>query len=188
MKQLLISFIFLTISGSVLSQLNINMNDVLESDSREIKKFEYFDTSLKLNAITTIKNEIEIRLYQHVMFRARCQVLSFDGKSWSGKSTGILCYAKDSLKILNANLIFYKILDTLNQNNIFTLPNQDQLTLKGSIYDGTDFAIVYKVRNKYRCYEFSNPSYYAEMNTDVKELKNYMAIVAIMDKLFISSL
>ena len=186
MRQLLIIISLLFSCDKVLSQLNLNIDDVLQGDIRELKKYEYYDTSFHLNSITNSTNVIEIRLYEHVMFGARCQILCFDGTKWSGKTTGILCYSKDSLITLNSNLNFYKILDSLTRNNIFTLPDQSALTLKGSADDGVDYSILYKVGSKFRSYEFSNPDYYAEMNKEIKELKNYVTVVAIMNKLYTS--
>jgi len=184
MKYLLVIFNLVLFYTDAAAQLNLNIDDVPDAKNREVKKYRYYDTSYGLIPIVSSKNVIEIRLYEYEMFGARCQTLCFDGLTWTGQTAGRLCFAGESAKKLNTTLSFYQVLDTLNRNNIFKLPDQTSLNLKGTIDDGTNYSIVYKVGNKFRSYDFSNPKYFLKINKEVRELENYITIVQIFNSIY----
>ena len=163
----------------------INPNDVLGSDNFKIKESKYYDTSYGLYPIVNSSYEIEIRLYEYEMMGSRCQILCFDGNKWTGKTMGIIRYAQESQKVLKPGLNFNNILDSLLKNNIFKLPDQSKLNLKGDNTNGANYTISYKVGNKMRSYDFSNPKYYLKMNKGYKELENYIAIVGLFNSIYI---
>ncbi len=183
MKQLILIFIIIFSCPKAKSQWSISVNDIIE-DTTSIYRNNFFDSILRINPITESENDIEIRLYTWGMFGEKCEIISFTPGKWNGKVIGKLCYAKESSKILDTNLIMIKVLDTLNRNNIFKLPDQSFLSLKGGVDDGINYSISYKFSTKIRSYQFSNPDDYLEMNKDVIELKNYLAIIKTFDKIF----
>ena len=185
------TFIILIVSLSFskgFSQVDINTNDILDRDS--LTNFSlpiYFDSFIGIKPIYKSNNPIEIRLYEISMFGYRCRTLCFDGAKWSGEVIRSSIYQDDSLTKLNSSLNFKAILDTLIKGRVFTLPSQRLITLDGSVDDGMNYSISYKVGSKYRSYDFSNPDVYLkefEKNKDVQELKLYIAIIDIFAKLY----
>jgi hypothetical protein len=188
MKRTLIILLFFLSASKTFSQLNINTNDVLDTDSlTQLSWPIYFDSLIGIKPITKSNNLLEIRLYEISMSGYRCRTLCFDGTKWSGKIIRSFIFQNDSLIKLNYSLNFKAILDTLIEYRIFTLPSQRLLTLEGSVDDGMNYSVSYKVGLKYRNYDFSNPDVYLkeyEKNKDVQELKLYIAIIDIFDKLY----
>ncbi len=183
LKKLLIIFIIVFCCSKSRAQWSISVNDVIE-DTTNMYGYDFMDSSFEINPITESESDIEIRLYEWAMHGSKCEIISLTQGQWQGKVIGISSYAKESSKILDTTLIMITVLDTLNRNNIFKLPDQSFLTLKGSADDGVSFLISYKFGRKFRSYKFSNPDYYFEMNKEVKELKNYLAIIKTFDNIF----
>ena len=188
MRQFLIIFSLLFSCSKTFSQLNLDVDKIPDKDSTTIFCWPtYMDSLLGLKPISESNNIIELRLYQIEMVGAKCKTICFNGKSWTGEIMTTLFYDKDSSKTLNTNLDFNRILDTLNQKGIFNLPDQKFLTLDGSVDDGSNYCISYKVGKKTRSYDFSNPDIYYtgyEKNKLVKELESYISIINIFDRLY----
>jgi len=118
------------------------------------------------------------------MLGSRCQLLSFDGINWKAKEIKYPSTSEDSLRFSKPFLNFQNILDSLEENNVFTLPNQQSLNLNHIVYDGISYFLIYKIYDKFRCYQFSNPKSNLEMNESVPELKNYYNITKIFNSIF----
>lgn len=168
--------------------MNINTNDIPGRDSLTMLSWPiYFDSLIGIKPIHQSTNSIEIRLYEISMVGYRCRTLSFDGEKWSGEIISSFPFLGDSLKKINCSLNFKAILDSLIEYRIFTLPDQSLLNLDGGVDDGMNYSISYKVYTKYRSYNFSNPEIYLkeyEKNRSVKELKLYISIIDLFDKIY----
>lgn len=83
-------------------------------------------------------------------------------------------------------------------NNIFSLPDQSDLNMEKYYYNpktdefigtgmdvgcGSNYILEFKIGDKYRRYDCSNPDLFAEFYPGVYELKNYMHIVQIFETL-----
>jgi hypothetical protein len=139
--------------------------------------------------------EVEIRLqsFNRPHGGSQLVILSFNNGRWNASkykynrgNTGI----KREVTTLEPeyervyNFVFELTFDTLRLNNIFLLPDQKDLKLKGEILDGATYVLAYKVGNKFRSYGFNNIESFAELNPASKELKNYITIVKYLMKLF----
>jgi hypothetical protein len=82
------------------------------------------------------------------------------------------------------NYVFNLTFDTLKNNRIFLLPDQDKLKLDGKIFDGVRYTLTYKVNNRYRQYSFHNIESFLEDNPKSTELKNYIKITRSLYLLF----
>ena len=72
------------------------------------------------------------------------------------------------------------VFSSLKRNNIFGLDDQDKLPLKGTVDDGTDYMLQYKIGDTCRSYSFNNPEYYKKWNKNLPALDYYINIVHIL--------
>lgn len=188
MRRTLILLILILTSSKGFSQIDINPNAILDRDSLTNLSWPiYFDSLIGIKPIYKSTNLLEIRLYEIGMIGYRCRTLCFDGEKWSGEIISGGLVSDDSLKQFNCSLNFKSILDSLIEYRVFRLPSQRLLALDGGVDDGINYSISYKVYTKYRNYDFSNPDIYLkeyEKNKDVLELKLYIAIINIFDKIY----
>jgi len=166
------------------------------SDSVTFKNWNHF-----LTPISDSENKIEIRFSTNFAWgysKRTTIVLSFN-KEW----TAILYYHKqnqDSVftKEINKNVNLDTIFSRLVANNIFSLPDQNKLTMEKCFYntetnvissswiriiDGASYVIEFKVGKSIRRYRFSTPHEYATEFPFIYELKCYSNIVDIFDEL-----
>ena len=140
----------------------------------------------KLDKICNSENEIEIRLealYEPLADFA-LYVLANNDSAWtvtrysrsthrSTNDTAISIVADT----LNNRRIVERLIDTLKQNDVFALPDQDDLKINGYVDDGDNYTLTFKVGRKFRSYNFNNPDIYKEDYRQMKEFKNYSNIV-----------
>lgn len=144
--------------------------------------------------ICNSKNQFELRLA--MMNRPHggkiVIILTYNDKKWDVKKyttelTGLgELFTTSSYRYEDymKNYIFGIVFDSLKKNNVFTLPGQEELNLKGLIFDGAAYQVTFKVNNSFRSYWFENPEDFLEENPGVTELKNYIEIVRSLTHLF----
>lgn len=148
------------------------------------------DSMYKVNNICHSKNQIEIRFTTSYAPTQIFEiiVLSYNNNSWEGKkyefNTDTLYY--DSTLNANAGKIkiyqlhttkgFDSFFESLKKNNIFSLPDQNDINdkPKGPVC-GIIHTLTFKAGDRYRTYQFSNPEYYIKKTKD-KNFKNYYNI------------
>jgi hypothetical protein len=168
------------------------------SDSVTFKNWNHF-----LTPISDSENKIEIRFstnYAWEYSKRTTIVLSFNN-DWSA----ILYYHKqkqnqDSVftNEINKNVNLDTIFSRLVANNIFSLPDENTLTLEKCYYntetneisrdwmrilDGASYVIEFKVGKSIRRYCFSTPHEYATEFPSIYELRCYGNIVDIFNEL-----
>ena len=133
---------------------------------------------------TTHLQDVEISLSLSSMFRQIGGVyeLSLKNNSWS--ATFYDNRTKKLKKITNSDSILSATFLTLKDNNLFILPDQQTLKLKGSIDDGMSYSLMYTIGTNSRSYTYENPDLYLEINKGVKELEYFCNILTIFKKLF----
>jgi hypothetical protein len=94
--------------------------------------------------------------------------------------------ASSCLDVALYNSAFSSIFDSLKENEIFLLPNQNELKYdsdKLKIYDGGGYKLTFKVNNSFRSYAYNNIKQYAETYPTIKEFKEFENIVEYMNRL-----
>lgn len=178
------------------AQDTLNYGKVKADTAFDCKNDNSGDPDFGIGSICNSKNEFELRLqgYSRPHVGSALIVLTWNKQNkWDAKKferisgslgdkliSTIYRYPLDRLKNYNLNIVF----DTLKNNHVFTLPNQNELNAKGDIMDGPVYRITFKVRNNFRSYIFRSPESFLEQNPGMTELKNYSAIVKILYSLF----
>ena len=130
-----------------------------------------------LDDIYHSKNELEIRLNvegQLFVF-TELYVLTYNDTHWTA-----IKYGNKSLRKKQDTTALVKALfNTLRQNNIFTLPDQDSIKLPStfSVDDGVYYTLTFKTGNSFRSYNFNNPDPYLQEFKSIKAFENYTNIV-----------
>ncbi len=107
--------------------------------------------------------------------------LTFNGHHWTAKKlNGNMSFKKVVTTIIKPKINYDTVIACLTRNNVFNLDNQDNLVLKGSVDDGINYTLTYKVADTCRTYYFNNPEYYKEWNKNVQALDNYINIIRIL--------
>lgn len=154
----------------------------------------------RFGLVPILKSEyaIEIR-FIHAGFRSFSGVVLYYDSLWAVKTQS---YDFNS-RTINSNVKEVKrnldsLFSELVSNNIFSLPDQSDLTLEKYYYNpktnefigegmgvgcGSDYIIEFKIGDNYRRYHCSAPELFAEFYPGVSELKNYERIVQIFDAL-----
>jgi hypothetical protein len=145
------------------------------------------ETECGFSNICRSNNDMEIRLDAEgapIPYFA-LYVLMYNGKTWSAAKYEKLgkSLKTDSLK---KDILVEHLFDTLKQNNVFTLPDQDNIKIKSTFFvdDGIQYSLTFKAGGKYRRYTFNNPDIYQEKFKDIKEYANYSSIAAAFDSAF----
>lgn len=106
--------------------------------------------------------------------------LTFDGYSWQArKVVGDWIHNKTDTIVLQPLTRSDSIFEALKANNVFTLPDQDSLRLKGSVDDGLEYTLSFKAGDYIRSYKFSNPEENKRTNANITELENYTSIIRV---------
>jgi len=84
---------------------------------------------------------------------------------------------------LKAPTAFETIFSELKKNNIFTLPDQQELIPDSVMNGGNFYNLTFKARNKFRTYTFFNPEDYKEKFETLTELKYYTKIAFLFNSL-----
>lgn len=201
MKKVFITLILLLGLMNLIAQTTRPKNNKIlvgkvVSDSVIFKNWNHF-----LTPISDSENKIEIRFstnFAWQYYKRTTIVLSFN-KDWKS----ILYYHKQKqdrvfTKEINKNLNLDTIFSRLVANNIFSLPDENKLTMEKCyfnietneissesmrIFDGPSYVIEFKVGKSIRRYRFSNPHEYATEFPFIYELRCYGNIVDIFNGL-----
>lgn len=134
------------------------------------------------------ETKLYIHLIQASMLIGRYwqATLSFNGISWKAMhyNGDWIHNTIDSFEVYPL-FSYDSVFQILKNNNIFTLPNQNELkNVKGSVDDGSEYRLYFEAGCKSREYEFNNPSIYQKSNKDISEFSNYVNIVDLLFKGF----
>ncbi len=166
-------------------------NDTAFDCKNDRSKWRYFGIS----SICNSTNEFELRLqsFSRPQGAAEMIVLTYNNQKWDVKKyrhhrsslgNALTSTSYDNNYDRVQKYIFGLVFDTLRNNGAFTLPNQEELNLKGNIFDGGAYQLTFKINKHFRSYWFENMESYLEENPEVTELKKYIAIVRILNSLF----
>ncbi len=166
------------------SQKQLDYGSVIANPNFTCKE-TILETYCKLRNICNSKNKVEIRLevsYEPTIDFA-LYVLVNNDSGWSAtKYSRSLHHSSNntSLSIDTHNMgnpqVAEKLFDTLKENNVFGLPEQDDLKINGFVDDGSVYTLTFKVGQNFRTYHFNNPETYEEIYGKVKQFKNYLNI------------
>lgn len=165
------------------------------SDTSSCKDDRY---SFGLNSILKSEYPIEIRFISSGFRGFSGAVLYYDSlwlvkiRPFEFRSNMMGWKTKEEIR--NLDSLFAELV----VNNIFSLPNQSDLNMEKYYYNpktdefigegmgvgcGAGYIIEFKIGDKYRRYNCSNPDLFAEFYPNVHELKNYVTIVLIFETL-----
>lgn len=134
--------------------------------------------------ICNSKNQFEVYLTDAMLLIGRYNtvVLSNNGIAWTAiRYEGDWLHNRVDTFVLKSLLGFDAIFSALKDNNLFTLPNQNELNdVKGSTDDGNEYTLIFKADNKFREYQFNNPGIYQKFNRSIPQFSNYVKIVEIL--------
>lgn len=151
-----------------------------------------------LPSILQSKNTIEIRLITQGYKFDDLQYLTLSYNThWSAAfyKYSILT-GKLELKDTKPKISLDSIFSILVNNNIFSLPGQKYLEIDKLIYypnkdlfesrvpevvDGVFYSIEFKIGNRFRKYGYSNPYLFLEYYPQVKELKEFINIIEVLN-------
>lgn len=201
MRKVFITLIFGLELMNLIAQTSHPMNNLILvgnviSDSVTFKNWNHF-----LTPISDSENKIEIRFSTNFSWeysKNTTIVLSYNN-DWAAtlyyrKQNKDKVFTKEINKNVNLNTIFSRLV----AYNIFTLPDENKLTMERCYYntvtneitstsmrivDGASYTIEFKVGKSIRRYRFSNPHAYATEFPFIYELKCYSNIVDIFDEL-----
>ncbi|WP_115375075.1 hypothetical protein [Adhaeribacter pallidiroseus] len=200
MKQIILLLFFVSLKS--FSQVEVRGISKIElagiqSDSINLSANKEFEKRIKLKSIEKSENEVEIRFYELLSLSntRNLKVLVLKNDIW--KATEFSEINNPRLKIskfaLDAPNGFELVIQKLFQNKLTKLPSQEALKPRMKKYgqtdpkrgraekvlivnDGKSYTIEFKIGDKFRIYNFSNPETYANFYNDVQELKDYVAI------------
>jgi hypothetical protein len=195
MERLLIIIILSLFITNCFAQDSLDFGKIKHDTAFDCAKSKTLESAFGINSICNSKNQFELRLtmYNRPGGGSGLIILTYNNKKWDVKkyqnTRGALGYKLTSTYYESNydrvhEYIFKLVFDTLKNNNAFTLPNQEDLNLKGNIFDGAAYKLTFKANNNFRSYWFENPETYLEDNPEVIELKKYSAIVKILNSLF----
>jgi hypothetical protein len=198
MKPLFTIFL-LFVSFHAFNQNKIEFGAIRADSSFKAKhRTSYVDSlNFGIGNILNSNNELEIRLMTAVLPHAGYDIiiLTYNNGTWDARkflfehshyypTTSVTYIQIDSNKKTIIDNYFESAFDTLKQNKIFLLPNMRELKYDKEIFDGTAFALSFKVKDQFREYFFDNPGQYAELNPNITEFKQFDRIVKEIRSLF----
>lgn len=173
MKALLIALFF---SVSCHSQTLLQFDEVKGNDITTCDE-------LRNGKICQSKFQFEIWLTGATLLVGKYETINllFNGDNWKAKKY-IGNWIANKIDTINLKPLYSydTIFASLKKNRVLILPDQKELVLEWSVYDGYDYSLAFKAGNKFRTYEFSNPEIYHEHNKNVSELENYINIIDIL--------
>lgn len=195
MERLLIIICLSFFTTNCFAQDSLIFGKVKHDIAFDCEKAKTLEPDFGVNDICSSKKQFELRLTTYLRPGGGSEliILTYDTQNWDVKKyenkRGSLgraltsTYYRDSYDSVH-KLIFKLVFDTLKNNGVFTLPNQQQLNLKGKVFDGVAYKLTFKANSNFRSYWFENPETYLEDNPEVVELKKYTVIVKMLNSLF----
>jgi len=181
--------------GKVIGDKNFNCNNYSFIDPL-YGSIGFIDSLYGIRNICDSKNKIEIRFTTSYAPTPTFDIiiLSYENNKWSGKkfafNTDTLYYdstlnadqGKVIVSRLKTNQSFDSLVYLLTKNNLFSLPNLNEIKNKpNGPKCGLIHSLTFKVDNNYRTYKFDNIEYYTE-HSKMKIFRNYYAIFEILTK------
>lgn len=179
------------------SQTKLQYDDIIFDSSFVCNDSFLYDYGV--SSICRSNNEFELRLESISRPKGGREliVIGYNKEKWHANKyrymSGIVGYKRETINIFPVaedfdyrmyNYIFKLTFDTLKNNRIFLLPDQNTLKLDGEIYDGVVYTLTYKVNYQFRRYSFNNIESFFSYNPKCKELQNYITITKYMYQLF----
>jgi len=154
------------------------------------------------------KTEIIIQLGESFSTQGKVLHLQEINNNWSGTLYTYFIDAKYAhtidkyeTKVLVPESDWKQVLQELEELNVYSLPSQSTLEpkmkkesdvsrngqkgyLKVMVTDGSAYNVIVKSENHVRSYAFYSPWIYSSHYPDVKELKNYSAIINTLEREF----
>ena len=174
--------------------------DGIISDSINNSPNKQFEKRIKIKPIDKSDCELEIRFYKLTALSntKNLRIIKLKNDNWTALEYDEWNNPEKIKKYtLKTENIFDDLLTKLIKQNITRLPSQNELKSKMKmpveirgrqgeqhilVTDGHSYTVEFKIGDRYRIYDFSNPDNYANFYDNVEELKNYVAIKNIFDK------
>jgi hypothetical protein len=175
-----LTLLLLIISLNGFSQKLLDFGEITADSGfcKKPKNKTFSNTHYRIYDICNSKHQLEIHfeattflLYSYHLIKITYDTIS----GWEAFTS--IPFKEDSLKKIIIKKDFEKILDTLKENGIFTLPDQQDLKLKGSVDDGIEYSVTFKANNKFRTYNYNNPEIMLDMNEGNHELEQFIRII-----------
>jgi hypothetical protein len=183
MKRPLVLILSFFCHAVLFGQLNFDISEVKGHSKLKKDRNINSDTLYGPIDISLSKHKYEIRLsvFYAPVGGFEDYILFSDGSQWTARFWKAEMYnlydtTKPKYKTIK-NLNWDTVLNKLNSSDFFSLPNQSELKKKLTVMDGSMYTVSYKVNNKYRQYNFDNPSIYSRQYPETVEFKRYMEIV-----------
>jgi hypothetical protein len=183
----LIFLILLVFGSRSFSQSQLEFGRVKADKHFSCESPSFLDRFDSLQAICKSENQLELRLrisYNPTLNYALI-VVTYNGKTWTATKYESTNMSKPKPFKLQALKAYDSIFLELKRNNIFLLPNQSKISHKVEVLDGVGYHLTFKAGNKFRQFEFDNPSDYSQNHKDVKAFQNYNNIVEILTTWFV---
>jgi len=198
--------LILLISNQIIAQKKLDTGIVKPDSNFSCKDYtfidpiyglhSFIDSIYKISNICDSKNQIEIRITTSYaptqMFDI--VILSYNNNNWEGRkyefNVDTLYYdstlnadaGKIKVSRLKTIIGFDNIFNTLKKNNIFSLPNKNEIKNKPhGPTDGLIYSLTFKVDHNFRTYKFDNPRYYIEHSKN-KIFRNYYNIIELLSE------
>jgi hypothetical protein len=195
-----LTFISLTLFGK--AQKTLDYGEVKADVNFKCPETAHWDSAIfGVGNICDSKNELEIRFntaFSPLM--SNLIMITFANGKWSarqfitkqggsvGNKTECTTILQDPYAKQIYDSVFAALFETLKQNNVFLLPNRNELTKPNAteaVNDGMYYDLTFKVGDKFRAYHFDNPKAYKQSYPDMIEYKNYTSIVDALTNLFV---
>jgi hypothetical protein len=165
-------------------------SDGVTSDTVNSSPNKEFQNRINLGPIDSSDYDFEIRFYKLTAARntRNLRIVRFAHGEWEALEFEEKAKSKIQRHVLVSTLGFDTFLTNLTKHNFATLPNQSEVDKKiqdsfaskkeywqsrPSIMDGYEFTIEFKIDDKFRIYQFSNPDSYLRYYKDVEEFEKY---------------
>jgi len=199
------TILILLITSSAWGQTTIRgttkiTSDGVTSDTVNTSPNKDFENRINLGPINLSVYDLEIRCYTLTAMtnKRNLRIVKFTNDKWEAvefeekqKSS------KVTRRELDPTMGYERFMTSLIDQNIFTLPNQSEvdkriadsfaskkeaLSSRPGVSDGYIITIEFKIDNKYRVYQFSNPDSYLRYYRNVDEFKNYSSIKNLFEE------
>jgi hypothetical protein len=187
MKMIFLLLLFASVRS--FSQDQLDFGKVRADENFTCSDRPFIDSSYRIDKICDSKNVFEVRL--GIMYAPlpgfELIVLAYDGSNWTAikyedrfnDSAYNTPRGSGRVKVtqLKPKKDFRRVFKALKRNNIFTLPDQNEIKVKRFVFDGVGYSLTFKAGNKFRTYTFDNTEEYRKRYKHIKEFRNYDCIV-----------
>lgn len=192
------TIVILLLACSAWGQTPITSEGVI-SDTVNNSPNRGFETKIDIEPINLVESDFEIRFYKLTSARntRNLRIVRLVHGEWEALEFEEKAKSRIQRHGLIATRGFDAFLTHLTTDNFTTLPNQSEVDKRiqdsfssqkeywqsrPSIMDGYQFTVEFKIDNKFRVYQFSNPDSYLKHYKDVEEFKNYSSIQKLFEQ------